>query len=89
MPPGPTLARLRHGAYRLTLEGESYRSPDPYRSGENQPLPQEENPRNSHPVPDHRSAPVSGSINPDMGGSIRAVSDTVEGGTYLLAANRW
>ena len=24
-----TLDRLRHGAYRLTLEGESYRSPRP------------------------------------------------------------
>ena len=26
---GRTLDRLRHGAYRLTLEGESYRSPRP------------------------------------------------------------
>ena len=26
-----TLDRLRHGAYRLTLEGESYRSPRPMR----------------------------------------------------------
>ena len=71
-----TLDRLRHGAYRLTLEGESYRSPrPPCPSPENQPLPQEEKQGNNHPLRDPRAAPVSGSINPNIGGSIKAVSD--------------
>ena len=45
------------------------------RNRENQPLPQEEMQRNNHPGRDPRSAPVSGSIDPNIGGSIRAVSD--------------
>ena len=52
--------------------------PDLCRSPANQPLPQEEKQRNNHPARDPRLAPVSGSINPDMGGSIRAVSDSAE-----------
>ena len=52
--------------------------PGPCPSPEIQPLPQEERTRNNHPVRDPRAAPESGSINPNMGGSVRAVRDGVK-----------
>ena len=40
-----TLDRLRHGAYRLILEGESYRTPRPLKSAQNASLEKSEKPK--------------------------------------------
>ena len=69
-----TLAWSRH-AYAEIITDQKVATWLGCRRPENPPLPQEENPRNNHPVRDPRSAPVGGSINPNMGGPIRAVSD--------------
>ena len=45
-----TLDRLRHGAYRLTLEGESYRSPRPMSERRKSTVATGGNQRNNHPV---------------------------------------
>ena len=80
------LAAMRRRALTPTVRLWAIRSPFEtkealrargYPSPEIQLLPQEGKQRNNHPVRDPRSAPVGGSINPNMGGSIRAVSDIV------------
>ena len=53
-------------------------------------MPHEERARNNHSVRDPRAAPESGSINPNIGGSIRAVSDntTLRGPSFTRESIR-
>ena len=70
-----TLDRLRHGACRPTLEGESHRSSASMPEHRKSTVATGGKPKQQSPCSSLGSAPVSGSINPDMGGSIRAIRD--------------
>ena len=57
-----TLSRLRHGAYRLTLEGETYRSPRFIPERRTSTVATAGETKKNHTVRDQESAPVSGGI---------------------------
>jgi len=69
-----TIDRLRHGAYRLVLDGASYRTPRPDESGAKPTLAKNAgNTASWHPVRGPNQHPAGGSITAIMGGSNRAV----------------
>lgn len=75
-----TLDRLRHGAYRLVLEGDSYRTPKPMHD-----LPQNAVAKNGKkPQPRNRSNPrftpgSAGAVTPPIPGSFTPPRDTRQG----------
>ena len=74
--PPPSIGSATAPTTSLSMPG-AIDPPGPYPSPEIQPLPREKRSRNNHPVRDPRVAPESGSINPNMGGSIRAATDKI------------
>ena len=75
LPGAATLDRLRPGAGPTIPQRESYRSPGPMQERLTSTVATGGKPNQQLSRPSPGPAPVGGSIDPDMGGSIRAVRD--------------